>query len=299
MYAIVDATAGARRARGPAAALCKASRSASGTYNALPPHNAHVLSRTAASGAQEGAVDAADDWATSTATATAASEAAGTTAEHSGDGFFSFDLQPAHTRNMMRERDGWRVERDGHEKRRKKHQTQISDLTLKGREAKKKWEAAEKVAKTLAAELDRMSDALQHAHAELQAERQSSEALRRCVGELTEEVERLRARSLPVLRDSALLRQVRCAEARVGELERQLRLGAGGGGGGGGRGVCGSALDDGSSGGDDGYSPLLTSGFMGQFSVVAPLGCRAGLRQPINGAEWLRAPPPDWEASCR
>eukprot|EP00754_Rhynchopus_humris_P051136 Rhum_TRINITY_DN9359_c0_g1::Rhum_TRINITY_DN9359_c0_g1_i1::g.33067::m.33067 len=144
---------GARRVRGSAAALCKASRSATGTYNALPPHNAHVLSRTAAAGAQEGVVDAADDWATSTVTALDAANP-DTGAAHSGDnGFFSFDLQPAHTKNMMRERDGWRVERDSHEKRRKKYQTQISDLTLKGREAKKKWEAAEKVAKTLSAEL--------------------------------------------------------------------------------------------------------------------------------------------------
>ena len=188
----------------------------------------------------------------------------------------SFDDNPAHTRNISRERESWRVEKDGHERRRKKQQQQIVDIGHQHRSTRKRLDESERTGQALRKDLHDSERLCRDTKKALAKERSETTRLRATVLALEEELKRLQARGNPTLRDSDLLRQVRSAEQRVAELEAQVGNVAEKGGAGGGAGVP--------------YQPVLSPDFLSLFDIAAPVGCASDV--PLtNGAEWLKNPP--------
>eukprot|EP01065_Artemidia_motanka_P020233 TRINITY_DN24235_c0_g1_i1.p1 TRINITY_DN24235_c0_g1~~TRINITY_DN24235_c0_g1_i1.p1 ORF type:complete len:372 (+),score=99.63 TRINITY_DN24235_c0_g1_i1:61-1176(+) len=184
------------------------------------------------------------------------------------------DLNPNHTVAMTREREAWRAERDGHDKRRKRLQGQVTDLTRDRKELRRKLSDTEERLANTAQERDTARGQLRE-EARLRKEAETEVLrLRDELSELREELDAATRRARPQLRDSDLLRQCKRAELRASaataELEKLRR-------------EAGERLDA------DGYSELLSESRMSSFEVLPPEAApgASGIAA-IAGDEWVR-----------
>jgi len=179
----------------------------------------------------------------------------------------SLDLNPNHTLAMERERDGWRQEKDAHDKRRRKQQQRIGDLQREKKEINRRLQERDLTISSLTVERDRYLEQRDTAR------RQCAEAEAEAAA-LKSEVERLRglleAGGKRVrIRDSDLLRQCRAAELEVESLRSQLEGGQ-------------QAEDD----EGEGFTPILTEKTLRRCEVL-----RSGApddAEPMAGEVWLR-----------
>eukprot|EP00756_Hemistasia_phaeocysticola_P015237 Hpha_TRINITY_DN15393_c1_g7::TRINITY_DN15393_c1_g7_i1::g.87357::m.87357 len=133
----------------------------------------------------------------------------------------SLDLNPNHTLAMERERDGWRQEKDVHDRRRRKQQQQINELLREKKEVARRLQEKDQRITSLIEERDAYleeRDAALRGRAAAEAEAAELRAeVARLMGLLDTGGKRVR------IRDSDLLRQCRAAELEIEMLRGRLR----------------------------------------------------------------------------
>eukprot|EP01060_Flectonema_neradi_P008508 TRINITY_DN1607_c4_g1_i1.p1 TRINITY_DN1607_c4_g1~~TRINITY_DN1607_c4_g1_i1.p1 ORF type:complete len:330 (+),score=74.87 TRINITY_DN1607_c4_g1_i1:72-1061(+) len=179
----------------------------------------------------------------------------------------AFDDNPNHTRNMIKERDGWRVERDSLEKKKRRVQKSLDESNAARRELRQKYDALSQVCAKVTRERDAALERETQLTKEVKSLTESNQAMLVKIENLEKQLQQLKSAKRPTLRDSDLLRQVKVAEIRIRELESKTQ----------------------NQRSDELYSPLLTDSLLSMFDIKPPLvSTSCDLFETMNGKEWLQ-----------
>ena len=178
----------------------------------------------------------------------------------------AYDDNPNHTNNMIQERDNWRLERDGFERKKRRMQKSLDDSNTARRELKQKYEAATQLCTSLQQERDEAIQRESILENKVHGLTELNKNMLQKIDILEKQLEELRSAKRPTLRDSDLLRQVKTAEQRIRDLELN------------------------NSSDQKPYVPLLTESLLEMFDIKPPLvtTTNCDLFDSINGKDWLR-----------